>query len=168
MVLENPLDRLQQVRSQREVVVQHLLRVDEQRVRVGRLQQAGQQGDGLRVASAVTRRGQVSGFRSLVQEEDLPVRRVTVKVLVQVDEAAGDQHRVTFGLVEAAQQARVEVPHLLDVAEQDLEFVHPEAGALLPILKVAGQGEGKLVSICCTIFFFIESVQNMSSAKNKR
>lgn len=74
MVLENPLDRLQQVRTQREVVVQHLLRVDEQRVRVGRLQQAGQQGDGLRVASAVTRRrrGQVSGFRSLVQEEAVP------------------------------------------------------------------------------------------------
>lgn len=63
---------------------------------------------------------------------------------MQVDEAAGDQHRVTFGLVQAAQQARVEVPHLLDVAEQDLEFVHPEAGALLPVLKVAGGGNKKL------------------------
>lgn len=51
MVLQYPLDRLQEVRTEREVVVEHLLCVDEQGVGVGGLQETREQGDRLRVTS---------------------------------------------------------------------------------------------------------------------
>lgn len=52
MVLEYPLDRLQEVRAQRQIVIEHLLGLDQQGVRVGGLQEAGEQGDRLRVTGA--------------------------------------------------------------------------------------------------------------------
>lgn len=60
-----------------------------------------------------------------------------MEVLVQVDEAAGYFDRVAFGFVQAGQQPGVEFPNFLNVAEEDVQFVHLEAGALLPIFQVA-------------------------------
>lgn len=69
---------------------------------------------------------------------DSPVGCVAIEVLVQVDETAGYFDRVAFGFVQAGQQPGVELPDFLDVAKEDVQFVHLEAGALLPILQVAG------------------------------
>lgn len=66
-----------------------------------------------------------------------PVGCVAIKFLVQVDEAAGYFDRVAFGFDQAGQQSGVEFPNFLNVAEEDVQFVHLETGALLPIFQVA-------------------------------
>lgn len=119
MVLQYPLDRLQQVRTQRQVVVEHLLCVDEQGVRVGGLQETGEQSDCLRVTGAVEKNLMFSlecqGMRNL----NSPIGSVAIEILMEIDEATGDFDRITFGFVQAVQQPAVEVPNLLDVAEED-------------------------------------------------
>lgn len=67
---------------------------------------------------------------------NLPVGSVTIEVFVQIDEAAGDFDRITFGFIQAVQQPAVEVPNLLNVAEENFQFVHLEAGSFLPVFQV--------------------------------
>lgn len=52
MVLQYPLDRLQEVRTKRQIVIEHLLSLDQQGVGVGGLQETGEQGNRLRVTGA--------------------------------------------------------------------------------------------------------------------